>query len=297
MKPTLVVLAAGMGSRYGGLKQIDPVGPSGEVILDYSVYDALRAGFGKIVFVIRRDIEEAFKQAVGSKYLGKIEVAYAFQQLDDLPDGAKVPEGREKPWGTAHAVLAARHAVDEPFGVINADDFYGRQSFQRLGDSLRGGDGGLSLIGFRLDNTVSEHGTVSRGLCRVDGDGRLREVVECHGIRPVEGGIEIRREGKTEVVDGDRTVSMNMWGFPPDFFGSIQRGFAEFLREPPEPLKSEYYIPTVVQDLVDRDGASVKVVQSPAIWLGVTYPDDKPLVRRGIADLVAKGEYPDNLWG
>ena len=299
MKPTLVVLAAGMGSRYGGLKQIDPVGPSGEVILDYSVYDALRAGFGKVVFIIRKDIEEAFREAIGSHFEGRIPVEYAFQSMDDLPDGFAVPEDRIKPWGTTHATLACRDAVREPFGVINADDFYGRGSFELLARALekradRSGD--HVLIGFPLRNTVSEHGTVSRGICGVGDDGNLTEVEECHRIKPVSGGIEVGRASGTEVLDGSQTVSMNMWGFTPDFFPAAMAGFSRFLRAMPDPLKSEYYIPTVVQDLIDGGEARVEVIQSDETWLGVTYPEDKPAVQKGLRGLIAEGVYPERLW-
>jgi len=299
MKPTLVVLAAGMGSRYGGLKQIDPVGPSGEVILDYSVYDATRAGFGKVVFVIRRDIEAEFKSAVGSKYEGKIEVEYAFQQLRDVPGDFEIPEGRTKPWGTAHAVLAARDVVREPFGVINADDFYGRDSFKLLADALsteENAAGRYFLVGFQLRNTVSEHGSVSRGLCRVDDRGQLAKVEECHGIEPTEGGIRLERNGEVETVDGTQTVSMNMWGFSSEFFSRAKAGFAGFLESLENPLKSEYYIPSLVQDLIDSRQAEVEVLRTVEPWLGVTYPEDKQAVQAGIRALVDDGVYPESLW-
>lgn len=300
MKPTLVVLAAGMGSRYGGLKQIDPVGPSGEVILDYSVYDAIRAGFGKVVFIIRKDIEDAFREALGSHFEGRIDVGYAFQSLEDVPEGFAVPEGRAKPWGTTHATLACRNVVNEPFGVINADDFYGRGSFELLANALvkrENSTGDHLLIGFPLRNTISEHGTVSRGICGVGTDGRLTEVEECHNIRPVDGGVEVGRASGTEVLDGSQTVSMNMWGFTPDFFPAAQAGFARFLHKMENPLKSEYYIPTVVQDLIDDGSAKVEVIQSDETWLGVTYPEDKPMVIEGLKALIDRGVYPPSLWG
>lgn len=300
MKPTLVVLAAGMGSRYGGLKQIDPVGPAGEVILDYSVFDAARAGFGKVVFVIRKDIEAAFREAIGDKVAEKIDVDYAFQELDDLPGGISVPKGRTKPWGTVQATLAAAPYIHEPFGVINADDFYGPGSFHLLADALRareGRSGDWVLVGYRLANTVSEHGTVSRGVCEVDANHRLRSVVECHDIRQVKGGIELRRPTGMEVVDGSQTVSMNTWGFTPDFLDRGKRGFEAFLRENANSLKGEYYIPTAVQEGMDAGEVSVEVVPSTESWLGVTYPEDKENVKAGLRERVARGEYPDPLWG
>jgi dTDP-glucose pyrophosphorylase len=300
MKPTLVVLAAGMGSRYGGLKQIDPVGPSGEVILDYSVYDALRAGFGKVVFVIRKDIEQAFREALGAHFEGKIAVEYAFQSLDDLPGAFRVPEGRSKPWGTTQATLACRGCVKEPFGVINADDFYGRSSFQKLADALRqrtGRSGDFLLIGFPLRNTVSDYGTVSRGVCTLDAAGRLVNVEECLDIRPVSGGIELRRGADLEVVDGSQPVSMNMWGFTPDFFREAQAGFARFLTQIRDPQRTEYYLPSAVQEMMDQGKATVEVLASDDRWLGVTYPEDKPLVRAGLQRLIDTGVYPPSLWG
>jgi len=300
MNSTLLVLAAGMGSRYGGLKQIDPVGPNGEVILDYSVFDAIRFGIDRVVFVIRRDIEEAFREAIGKRLESRVQVDYAFQELDDLPSGFDVPEGRSKPWGTTHAVLAARKLIREPFGVINADDFYGAESFRLLSESLKEGwgkDGAYTLVGFPLRNTVSEHGTVSRGLCGVDAGGYLRLVEECHGIRPVEGGIELLRRGEKLLVDGTQTVSMNLWGFTPDFLDKAGESFALFLKEGGLAVKSECYLPATVQAWMDRGAARVKVVQSPESWLGVTYPEDKPLVKAGLRERISAGLYPESLWG
>jgi len=300
MKPTLVVLAAGMGSRYGGLKQIDPVGPAGEVILDYSVYDAIRAGFGKVVFVIRRDIEEAFRSAIGNQYADRIQVEYAFQELTDLPEGFTVPEGRTKPWGTVHAMLAARDLLQEPFGVINADDFYGPDSFQLLAEALQKREGRSSnyvLVGFQLANTVSEHGTVSRGVCSVDEAGHLATVVECHEIHPVEGGISLGHPEGTRIVDGTQTVSMNTWGFTPDLLDRSADGFARFLASLSDPMKGEYYIPNVVQEGIDADEITVEVLSSPESWLGVTYPEDKPLVCAGLKALHDQSVYPYSLFG
>lgn len=298
MKPTLLILAAGMGSRYGGLKQLDPVGPSGEVILDYSVHDALAAGFGKIVFVIRRDIEAAFKAQIGAHYQDRIAVDYVYQQLDDLPAGFSVPAGRQKPWGTLHALLAAREMIQEPFGVINADDFYGPGAFRTLAAALRARElrtHAYVLVAYPLKNTVSDHGTVSRGVCEVV-DGKLTGVEECHGIRPVAGGIEINRGDRTELVDGSQQVSMNTWGFTPDFFSEAEKGFEAFLGTLADPLKSEYYIPSIVQSLIDTGKAEVEVLSAADQWLGVTYPEDKAAVQTGLASLTARGVYRDPLW-
>ncbi|MCC5850500.1 MAG: nucleotidyltransferase [Verrucomicrobia bacterium] len=298
MKPTLLVLAAGMGSRYGGLKQIDPVGPCGEVILDYSIHDAIRAGFGKVVFVIRKEIESDFRDTIGVRWQDRIDVAYAFQSLDDLPDGIEIPPSRQKPWGTTHAILAARNCIREPFGVINADDFYGPRSFQRLAGELSNLDAAaldFVLIGFPLHNTISENGTVSRGLCTLDALGNLAAIQECHEIRPVSEGIAVNRPDGPALLDGTQTVSMNMWGFTPVFFDRAWEGFAQFLKKMPDPLKSEYYIPTLVQDLIDSGESRVAVKQSDETWLGVTYPEDKPIVHAGLAALIDKGVYPRKL--
>jgi len=298
MKPTLLILAAGMGSRYGGLKQIDPVGPASEVILDYSVFDARRAGFGKVVFVIRKDIEQAFREQVGGRFEDKIDVEYVFQELDDVPEGFSVPPERAKPWGTVHAMLAAREVIQEPFGVINADDFYGPGAFKLLADALSERNPqslNLILVGYPLKNTVSENGTVSRGMCEVK-DGELVSVTECHDIRPVAGGIEVNREGTVEVVDGTQLVSMNTWGFTPALFDEAMKGFADFLRTNPDPAKGEYYIPTLVQQIMDAGKGKVDVLTAEDSWLGVTYPKDKPLVQAGLRKLVNKGVYPKPLW-
>ena len=299
MKPTLLILAAGMGSRYGGLKQIDPVGPFGEVILDYSVYDAIRAGFGKVVFVIRREIESAFREQLGGRFEDRIQVEYVFQELDDLPEKVPVPEGRTKPWGTVHAILAAREVIQEPFGVINADDFYGPGAFRKLSDALVALDPvslNSVLVAYPLELTVSEHGTVSRGLCEVE-RGTLVSVTECHHIRPVTDGIEIYRKDIREVVQGSQLVSMNTWGFSPAFFSAAEAGFRKFLSTNPDPLKGEYYIPTIVQELMDAGESHVRVVPASDRWLGVTYPEDKPLVQSGLQALVDEGVYPSELWG
>ncbi len=299
MKTSLVVLAAGMGSRYGGLKQIDPVGPGGEVILDYSVFDAIRAGFDRVVFVIRRDIEAAFREALGSRFESRIEVAYAFQELEDLPAGLSLPEGRSKPWGTMHATLAARKVVDGPFAVINADDYYGSASFEVLATALKqreASSGRWCMVGFPLQRTLSDHGTVSRGLCALDDEQHLSRVEECHEIHAVEGGVEVNRNGATELVSGERLVSMNMWGFTPDVFQSASCGFREFYEQMPDPLKSEYYLPSLVQEQIDAGKVEVEVLRAESDWLGVTYPDDKARVQAGLQSLHDQGLYPTPLW-
>lgn len=299
MKPTLVVMAAGMGSRYGGLKQIDPIGPSGEIVIDYSVFDAVRAGFGKVVFIIRRDIEAAFKEVVDSHLRGRVAVEYAFQSLEDLPPGFVVPAGRQKPWGTAHAIRACRAIVREPFGVINADDFYGRDAFEALSRALarRAPDArDYVLVGFELANTLSEHGAVSRGICNVEG-GRLVEVVERTRIERRGGEIVVDVDGQLLPLAGGTTVSMNMWGFTPALFPQLEEAFIAFLREQGTQPKSECYIPSVVDGLIKRGKAVTEVVNTSSRWLGMTYTEDKPIVREGIRALIAAGEYPAPLWG
>jgi dTDP-glucose pyrophosphorylase len=301
MKPTLLVLAAGMGSRYGGLKQLDQVGPSGETIIDYSIFDAIRAGFGKVVFIIRRDIEDAFKEAIGSRYEGKIKVEYAFQQLDALPEGFSVPEGREKPWGTGHAVYTARELINEPFAVINGDDFYGREGFQLLADYLRqakdGDKADFSMCGFIMRNTLSDNGSVSRGVCEVDADGNLTEVVENTRIeRNGKGAKSYLENGSVVDFTGDEIVSMNMWGFTPSLFDHMQEMFVEFLKERGQEMKSEFFIPLVADTLIKQGKAEVKVMTSKDEWFGITYREDKPAVIESIKELVAQGIYPEKLF-
>ena len=302
MKPTLLVLAAGMGSRYGGLKQMDPMGPNGETVLDYSVFDAIRAGFGKVVFVIREDFAEAFKEGVGSRFAGRIEVAYAFQKLTDLPEGFSVPAGREKPWGTAHAVRAARHLLDGPFAVVNADDFYGADAYRVIAAwfaSHPGNDGleHYAMVGYPLRNTLSEHGSVNRGICRKDDASRLTDVEEVVDIARGADGV-VRGTGidgtLREIEDGC-PVSMNFWGFTPAWLGQLEEHFRGFLATRGGELKSECYIPTVVDDLIRRGTADCTVLDTTANWFGVTYPDDKPHVVASIRRLVDSGEYPSPL--
>jgi choline kinase len=302
MKPTLLILAAGMGSRYGGLKQIDPMGPHGETVLDYSVFDAIRAGFGKVVFVIRRDFEGVFRQQVGAKFDQKIAVEYAFQDLNDLPAGFSVPEGRTKPWGTSHAMLAAESVVHEPCVMINADDFYGRDAFASIANHLStaapaNGKSQYCMVGFKLSNTLSEHGSVARGVCKVDDQGLLSSVTEMTKIFKTDTGAENREvEGAYIPLTGNEPVSMNFWGFTPDFFGHLRVAFVEFLQENGTSLTKECYVPKVVDDMIQANSADVRVLPTTSKWFGVTYPDDKPIVVGSIKSLVDAGEYPGPLW-
>lgn len=297
----LVVLAAGMGSRYGGLKQMDPMGPNGETVLDYSVFDAIRAGFSKVVFVIREDFAEAFQESVGAKFTGQIEVAYAFQKLNDLPEGFSIPEGREKPWGTTHAIRAARTAIDRPFAVINADDFYGSDAYVQAASFLTSNpiEDGLAhyaLVGYQIAKTLSDHGAVNRGICQTS-DGLLQGVEEVVNIsRKDVNEIEGRSlDGSACLVDEDAIVSMNLWGFPVSFLDEIETHFTEFLQEHGSEMKSECYIPTVVDDLVAKKVAACHVLETSSSWFGVTYPEDKPHVVVSIQQLVDSGEYPSPL--
>ena len=299
MKPTLYILAAGMGSRYGGLKQLDGLGPNGETIMDYSVYDALRAGFGKIVFVIRKDFEQEFRDKVLSKYEGHIPVEVVFQATDKLPEGFTVPEGRTKPWGTNHAVLMAKDVIKEPFAVINADDYYGPNSFKALADFLRsveGKKGEYCMIGFRIENTLSENGGVSRGLCEVNEQGYLTGVTECHGIQFKDGRL-IQVCDEQEVPFPEHSaVSMNMWGFTPDYFDYSEKALVKFLTEHGKELKSEFYIPTVVNDLINSGEATLKVIDTPDRWFGVTFAADRDATVAKFADLAKEGVYPTPLF-
>lgn len=295
MSLTLVVLAAGMGSRYGGLKQIDPVGPAGETVLDYAVYDAIRAGFDRVVFVIRRDFEALFREKIGARYAGRVGVDYVFQAVDALPAGKSPVAGREKPWGTGHAVWCARDAVRENFAVINADDFYGADSFRRLGQFLSRGASAreFAMVGFRLANTLSEHGTVSRGVCTVGRDGALQQIVEQTSIAPAEVGAGRR-------FSGEEIVSMNCWGFTPALFAGLDRQFDGFLRSVAErtvdPLKAEFYLPAAVSAQIAAKEAAVTVLPTDSSWFGVTYREDKPRVTAAIAELVRTGAYPAKLF-
>jgi NDP-sugar pyrophosphorylase family protein len=292
MSLALVVLAAGMGSRYGGLKQIDPVGPSGETVLDYAVFDALRAGFDRVVFVIRRDFEEVFRERIGIRYSGKVAVDYVFQSLDALPPGFVQPPGREKPWGTGHAVWCAQLAVPDNFAVINADDFYGADSFRQLADFLSRARGGeFAMVGFRMANTLSEHGTVARGVCTVGTDGTLASIVEQTSIAPSDVGPEPGRK-----YTGAEIVSMNCWGFTPAVFDGLDAQLREFLQTRGGDPKAEFYLPAAVSTMIARQEAAVTVLPTDSSWFGITYRDDKPRVKAAIAELVHAGQYPVQLF-
>ncbi len=297
MKPTLVVLAAGMGSRYGGLKQVDPVGPSGEAILDYSVFDAVRAGFGKVVFIIRHDFEQEFKEKVGSKYEGLVPVDYCYQDINDLPEPYKVPEGRSKPWGTAHATRAARTVVKEPFAVINADDFYGRDAFAKLATFLTQAQPmQFAMVGYKLELTLSENGSVARGVCTVGADGSLQAVTEMTKLVKAGDQAENLEDPANPVkVPLDARVSMNLWGFTPELFTELETRFPLWLAENGAKEKSEWYIPFVVDELIKEGKATCQVLPTDSSWFGVTYREDKPFVMGEIQKLVDAGEYPSNL--
>jgi dTDP-glucose pyrophosphorylase len=297
MKPTLLILAAGMGSRYGGLKQMDELGPNGEAIIDYSIYDAINAGFGKIVFVIRESFAEQFKEIFNARFGDKIALEYVYQELTNVPEGVTVPEGREKPWGTSHAVQVADEAINEPFAVINADDFYGRDAFEKLAKFLTEDvtEDYYSMIGYNLMNTLSDNGTVSRGVCEVDGENLLTGVVERHNIQAIDGVCSFEDEnGKTQMKD-ETFVSMNMWGFPKSYFKHSKDGFVEFCKANSGNLKSEFYIPTVINDLIAEDKIKLKVLESKDKWFGVTYKEDKDSVVAKLKALHDNGTYPENL--
>jgi dTDP-glucose pyrophosphorylase len=299
-KPTLLVLAAGMGSRYGGLKQLDPVGPNGETIMDYSIYDAMRAGFGKVVFVIRHDFEQDFDRLILSKYRDHIDTAVAFQAVDDLPEGFTVPEGRTRPWGTNHAIMAARHVIDTPFAVINADDFYGRDAFEVMAGELRkmtGKTGEYCMVGFKVGNTMTDHGSVSRGVCTVV-DGVLDTVVERKKIYfdDARNVVFVNENGEEQHLDESTPVSMNLWGFTPDYFNYSKREFDRFLTKYINVDKSEFYIPSVVDRLIRNGEAHVNVLRTNSRWFGVTYAEDRPKVVAELAALHEAGEYPSPLF-
>jgi UTP-glucose-1-phosphate uridylyltransferase len=299
MKPTLLILAAGMGSRYGGLKQVEPIGPGGEVIMDYSVYDAIRAGFGRVVFVIRKNFAEEFKELFKAKLKGKIETEYVCQELDDLPEGYSVPQGREKPWGTAHAILVTKDVIKEPFCQLNADDFYGYKAFKVMAEFLSAPlkPHQYSMVGYKLRNTLSEFGSVSRGICDIDPDGYLQKIVETTKIYKEAGKIvSLEADGDVRYLTGDESVSMNIWGFQPDIFKFIEEKFIEFLDQYRNIPKSEIFIPSVVYDMIKERKAGVKVLKGDSKWFGVTYQEDKPFVISQVKKLTDNGEYPDKLF-
>lgn len=299
MKPTLFILAAGMGSRYGGLKQLDGLGPNGETIMDYSVYDALRAGFGKIVFVIRKDFEKEFREKIISKYEGHVPVEVVFQSLDALPEGFTPDPERTKPWGTGQAVLMGKDAIKEPFAVINADDYYGPESFKLLADALKEMEGQKNrycMVGFNIENTLSENGGVSRGLCTVDADGNLTDVTECHGIERKNGKLIHILDNNEVPFPENANVSMNLWGFTPDYFDYSEEAFVDFLNAHSKELKSEFYIPTVVNNLIKANKISLKVIPTPSKWFGVTYAADRQATVDMFRKLTEEGIYPTPLF-
>lgn len=295
-EPTLLVLAAGMGSRYGGLKQMDPIGSNGETIIDYSIFDARRAGFRRVVFVIRRDIERQFKEVVGARFEGKFPVQYVFQELDKLPAGFLVPANRTKPWGTGHAILMAGEMIEGPFVAINADDFYGANSFRVLAEHFRGDTPDFAMVGFVLRNTLSDFGNVARGVCRTTDDGFLESITEMTNIERDGTRARVGSENGTVLrLTGDETVSMNMWGFTASLFGELRKQFTAFLQKHGHEEKSEFYIPTAINRIVQTKLARVKVLRTPDSWFGVTYREDRPFVVGNIRELIQRGEYPEKL--
>ena len=290
---TLLVMAAGMGSRYGGLKQLDAVGPSDETIIDFSVYDAIRAGYNKVVFIIREDFEKQFKEKISNKYEDKIKVEIVYQDLHDLPNSFSCPKDRSKPWGTGHAILAARNVISEPFAAINGDDFYGRESFKIISDHYSSMNSGFAMAAFQLDKTLSDYGSVSRGICEQNLN-QLVTVVETHGIKKSSAGnIECDRDIS---LLGNELVSMNMWGFMPSIFDQLEKMFNEFLDENISDLKSEFLIPSVVNDIIEKNIEKVQVLKTKSTWFGVTYIEDKPFVKNQIKELIQTGIYPEKLF-
>jgi dTDP-glucose pyrophosphorylase len=296
MNLTLVVLAAGIGSRYGGLKQMDPVGPSGEFIIDYSIHDAVLAGFDRIVFIIRRDIEHDFRSTIGARAEERVQTDYVFQELDILPHGYVVPSDRKKPWGTGHAVMVCENAVKGPFCVINADDFYGRESYQVLAHYLgdtSGDDRKYAMVGFILRNTLSDHGSVARGVCQANANGNLESVLECTKIEKTANGASCDTAGIQ--LSGNEIVSMNMWGFKPSIFGYLRQEFGNFLKTAIGNPKAEFFIPDVVNKLMKKGNVTVKVLETKSTWFGITYPQDKKTVVENVRKLVKSGIYPADL--
>ncbi len=298
MKPTLLILAAGIGSRYGGVKQMDKIGPSGESIIDYSVFDAIRAGFGKVVFVLNPKIEKDFKEIYETKLAGKIETDYVLQEVSAVPDGVCVSKNRVKPWGTGHAVLVAKNVINEPFAVINADDFYGKKAFiliSKFLSDLKLNSSEYAMVGYKLANTLSENGSVSRGICKTE-NGLLTDVVERTSIEYVNNDIMYTDNGETHKIDSQSVVSMNFWGFSPLYFNQLEKDFISFINKNSEEIKAEFYIPTVVNNLIDKKEASIKMLTSDDQWFGVTYQEDKETTIKKVGELVKAGVYPTNLW-
>lgn len=299
MKPTLVIMAAGMASRYGSMKQIQQFGPGGETIMDYSIYDAIKAGFQKVIFIIRKDFAEDFKNIFEPKLQGKIETDYVFQEMDQYTGGFSIPRDRTKPWGTAHAILCAKNVVTEPFAVINADDFYGADSFQKAHDFLQTGckPDVYAIIGYQLANTLSEHGTVSRGVCEADANNNLIGIKERLKISRQNGKmVDDEADGNKVEIPEDAKTSMNFWCFHPSLFDFIEKGFHEFLEQNINNLKAEYLIPFAADQWVKKGKGVIKLIPTSAQWFGVTYKEDAPVVQRKLSELVARKEYPDHLW-
>ncbi len=299
MKPTLLILAAGMGSRYGGLKQVDALGPEGEALIEYSIYDAIRAGFGKIVFVIRENIEDVFKEKISGKFEDRVEVRYAFQEINTPVEGVDEIPHREKPWGTAHAVLVARHVVKEPFAVINADDYYGITAFDAMAKFLREEctPERFAMVGYELNNTLSDHGSVSRGVCEMDEHHHLTSVVERTKVERIDGTVYFEDEqGKKQALPENTLVSMNFWGFHPSVFESMRQHFIEFVKENQDKPRAEFFIPLHINRLIKEGAITLKVLPNSEQWYGVTYREDKPVVQQAFADLTRSGDYPSPLW-
>lgn len=297
MAPTLLILAAGLGSRYGGLKQMDPVGPGGETIIDYSVFDAMRAGFGQLVFVIRRQMEDMFRQTIGARFEKRLPVRYAFQELENVPPGFPVPPTRKKPWGTGHAILSAAEVIDRPFGVVNADDFYGMNSFHVLAEHLLSGSQDYAMVGYILRNTLSSYSTVARGLCCVGAEGYLENVTEVTGIAMNGSGARYTdAQGTERHLEGGETVSLNLWGFNPTLFGYLRQQFAAFLNARGQDPAAEFYIPAAVNLLIEEGRERCKVLRTPDAWCGVTCREDRPRVMETIQTSIARGLYPQSLW-
>jgi NDP-sugar pyrophosphorylase family protein len=299
MKPTLLILAAGMGSRFGGLKQVEPVGPNGEAIIDYSIYDAIKAGFGKVVFVVRESFADAFKDKFDPKLKGKVEVEYVYQELENLPEGFSVPDGREKPWGTAHAILVAKNVIKEPFCALNADDFYGFNAYRVMAEFLTQSVNPTeySMVGYKLKHTLSEYGSVSRGICKVDENDFLQKIVETTKILKKEDKvISVEPDGSEKELTGEESASMNIWGFTSSVFPVLEEKFIEFLEKKGSELKSEIYIPSVVFEMIRDKKAKVKVLKADSPWFGVTYKEDKPRVVARLKKLIEAGDYPEKLF-